>query len=193
MYNLISLPRNTLKMTEKLICESLEKTQQTRGFEKCQNRTAKKRGHSPVPFGTEDSSWLGRVSSHERLQAPLLEQKASALQRDQVFQTEKSLGHPHRCLTRLRRVPADSLAQCDSFIQGAEEQQLGSWQPPNTQIPALGDVSGAEPPGWSWADGDCEKMKWEGVAITVTVASRQAPRSTPAACSFWNISALYLR
>lgn len=25
MYNLISLPRNTLKMTEKLICESLEK------------------------------------------------------------------------------------------------------------------------------------------------------------------------
>lgn len=42
MYNLTSLPRNTLKMTEKLICERMEKTQQTRGFEKCQNRTAKK-------------------------------------------------------------------------------------------------------------------------------------------------------
>lgn len=59
MYNLISLPRNTLKMTEKLICGSLEKTQQTGGFKKCQGRTAKKRGHRAVPFGIKDRAGWG--------------------------------------------------------------------------------------------------------------------------------------
>lgn len=52
----------------------------------------------------------GGVSSSGRLGAPLLEQKAPALWRDQVFQTENSLGHPQRGFTHLRRVTADSLA-----------------------------------------------------------------------------------
>lgn len=55
MYSLVSLPRNTLKKIEQLICERLENN--VLGLKSASVELPRKEGVSPVPLCL--SSWLG--------------------------------------------------------------------------------------------------------------------------------------
>lgn len=125
-----------------------KKTQQTRGFKKRRGRTAKKRGHRPVPFGFGDSSWPGAVGSSGRLGAPLLEQKASALGRNKVFQAENSPCHRTGAFPTSGGPVLAAWLQCDSFPQGAGEQGSTLAAPKHSGLCSGGCQWGRAPRLW---------------------------------------------
>lgn len=195
MYNLISLPRNTLKMTEKLICESLEKNTTKQRVWKVPEHSCQEKRALSCAFGHWGQQLAGGVSSQERLWASLLEQKASALWRDQVFQTATPLVIPTGAVPASGGSLLTAWPQWDSPGCWGAGGQFGSPQALRSLRSLLwGCQSPQAVAGLMGTEGRWRGREWPLQSRESQALCQQAaPRSTPAACWFWSISAVNMR